>query len=189
MGRPRTIEPDDVLNAAERVVVREGAVNLTVDAVANEAGISKAAVLYDYKTKQALIRALIERRIRDGEQKIRMLIDAEPDQPNSCIRGHLAAARRSFSDEERSVAFTLCAAMAQDCDLLEPVQASLRRTFDEIAASSTSPRGARLAFLALQGLVLLDWFGLHRWSQAERDQLIVEISRLVEAKASADSEE
>ena len=51
MGRKRTIEPDAVLDAAEQVVMRDGAARLTLDAVACAAGISKASVLYDYKTK------------------------------------------------------------------------------------------------------------------------------------------
>ena len=55
MGRKRAIDQQQVLDAAERVVGRDGAANLTVDAVAREAGVSKASVLYDYKSKQALI--------------------------------------------------------------------------------------------------------------------------------------
>ena len=57
MGRLRIIDRDAVLTAAERVVRRDGAARLTIEAVAAEAGISKASVLYDYKTKQALIKA------------------------------------------------------------------------------------------------------------------------------------
>jgi hypothetical protein len=39
MSRPRTIDQDDVLIAAEVVANRDGAANLTLDAVANEVGI------------------------------------------------------------------------------------------------------------------------------------------------------
>ncbi|MBL6430319.1 MAG: TetR family transcriptional regulator [Alphaproteobacteria bacterium] len=63
MGRKRTIEPDAVLDAAEQVVMRDGAARLTLDAVACAARINKASVLYDYKTKQALIKAVLERRL------------------------------------------------------------------------------------------------------------------------------
>ena len=44
MARPRVIKQDDILDAAEAVVVRCGAAHLTLDAVAVEAGISKASV-------------------------------------------------------------------------------------------------------------------------------------------------
>ena len=57
MGRTRVIDREAVLLAAERVITRDGAARVTLEAVAAEAGISKASVLYDYKTKQALLKA------------------------------------------------------------------------------------------------------------------------------------
>src|SRR3546814_2511896 len=42
MARPRTIDRDAVLDAAQRVVARDGAAGLTLEAVAAEDGISKA---------------------------------------------------------------------------------------------------------------------------------------------------
>lgn len=185
MGRHRTIDREAVLDAAERVVMREGAAHLTLDAVASEAGISKASVLYDYKTKRALIRALIERRVAVEEARVQAFVDGEPDRANASIRGRLAAASRSFSDEDRAVALNLCVALAQDAELRGPVQESLRSVTSQIAASSTHPRGAMLAFLAIEGLTLLDWFGLHSFPQAERDRLIAEIGWLIEQSPSA----
>lgn len=96
MGRQRSIDRDAVLNAAERVVIRDGAANLTLEAVAAEAGISKASVLYDYKTKRALIRTLIERRVAAEEELIQRFVDAHADRPDARIRGYIAAATRSF---------------------------------------------------------------------------------------------
>ncbi|MDF2619304.1 MAG: TetR/AcrR family transcriptional regulator [Xanthobacteraceae bacterium] len=180
MGRQRSIDRDAVLDAAERVVVRDGAANLTLEAVAAEAGISKASVLYDYKTKRALIRTLIERRVAADEELVQRFVDAQAERPDARIRGYIAATTRSFSDEERSVGLNLCAALAQDEALREPVQQSLRATIAEIETSSAHPRGAMLAFLSIQGLMLLDWFGLYNFSPPERERLIAEIGWLIQ---------
>ena len=179
MGRHRTIDREAVLDAAERVVMRAGAAHLTLDAVAAEAGISKASVLYDYKSKRALIGAVIERRVGTEERKIQAFIDTEAGKPDADIRGRLAAASRSSSEEDRSVALNLCVALAQDAELRGPVQKSLQDTLSAIAASSTHPRGAMLAFLAIEGLTLLDWFGLLSFPEPERDRLIAEIGWLI----------
>jgi AcrR family transcriptional regulator len=179
VGRQRTIDREALLDAAERVVMREGAAHLTLDGVACEAGISKASVLYDYKTKRALVRALIERRVATEQQRVQRFIDAESDRPNARIRGHLAATSRSFSDEERSVALNLCAALAQDAELRVPVQQSLGEAVAEIQRDSAHPRGAMLAFLAIEGLTLLDWFGLHSFDKPERERLIADIDWLI----------
>jgi AcrR family transcriptional regulator len=180
LARHRSIDREAVLDAAERVIIRDGAANLTLEAVAVEAGICKASVLYDYKTKRALIRKLIERRSAIEEAVVRDLVSAEDGRQNAHIRGHVAAATRSFSDEERAVGLNLCAALAQDADLREPVQHFIRTAIVDIASSSTYPRGAALAFLATQGLVLLDWFGLHSFPPEDRARLVADIGWLIE---------
>jgi len=53
-----TVRPatrDVILDAAERVVSREGSGRLTIDAVVRESGFSKGGVLYNFPSKQALI--------------------------------------------------------------------------------------------------------------------------------------
>lgn len=169
-----------VLDAAEKVATREGAARLTLEAVAAEAGISKASVLYDYKTKRALVRAVIERRVATEKARIAIFVDALADQPNARIRGRLAATSRSFSDEDRSVALNLCAALAQDEELREPIQQSYGELIADISSNSTHPRGAMLAFLAAEGLMLMEWFGLHNWAADERERLVAEIGWLVD---------
>ena len=87
VGRPRTIDRESVLDAAQAVAARDGAAYLTLEAVATEAGISKASVLYDYKNKQALMRAVIERRIAAEDARIQEIQDRLGDEPNAAILG------------------------------------------------------------------------------------------------------
>jgi AcrR family transcriptional regulator len=50
-----------LLDAAEAVVVRQGIANLTLDAVAAEAGMSKGGLLHHFPTKNRLVEALVMR--------------------------------------------------------------------------------------------------------------------------------
>src|SRR5690606_15169274 len=61
MGRRQTIDRGALLDAAERVVLRDGANGLTMDAVAREAGVSKGGVLYAFATKDRLIDEMMRR--------------------------------------------------------------------------------------------------------------------------------
>ncbi|MFQ6690371.1 TetR/AcrR family transcriptional regulator, partial [Bordetella pertussis] len=61
MGRKRSIDRDKVLDAAETIVVRDGAKGLTIDAVAREMGVTKGGIQYCYGSKDAMIEALFER--------------------------------------------------------------------------------------------------------------------------------
>lgn len=180
MGRKRVINPEQILDAAEVVVARDGAAKLTLDAVAAQAGISKASVIYDYKSKPALIEALVLRAVRNDNA----FNDAKTAElggvASPVIRGRIAAAAQPFPDEFRAVALNLGAAMAQDTELRSVFQANQRRVIGAIADTSAQPRGALLAYLALEGLKLLESLDYHRWPPAERSQIIAEIGWLVD---------
>lgn len=182
MGRKRQTSADEILNAAEKVIARDGAANLTIDAVAIEAGVSKATVLYDHKSKQALVRSLVERavaadnRLNDDAASRFSAVDS------AVIRGRIAAAAQPLPEQFRPVALNLCAALAQDAELRSAVQENQRKVVGQILADSRSPRGALIAYLALEGLKLLEALDYHRWEEPERTRILREIAGLVDAK-------
>ncbi len=185
MGRKRAIDQQQVLDAAERVVGRDGAANLTVDAVAKEAGVSKASVLYDYKSKQALIEAVVDRAFeRDNEHHAR--IEATiGDLQDRAVRGRIVAAAEPPPEEFRAVALNLSAALTLDAGLRRKMQASQDATIARILQNSQSPRGALLAYLALEGLKFLEYLDFHHFSRADRDEVLREINWLVTATPQA----
>jgi AcrR family transcriptional regulator len=180
MGRNRVIDREAVLDAAQTVVTRDGAARMTLEAVAAQAKISKASVLYDYKTKEALIKALIERRVETEETRLQRIMERIGPVPDAAIRARIATASRSVSDEDRAAARNLCSTLSQDADLRKPIQEFLRRHIEEVLEKSEHPRGALLAFLATEGLMSLEWLGLHAWPEEEREALLSEIRWLVE---------
>ena len=186
MARNRTIDSNAVLDAAERVAVRDGAVGLSIDAVAREAGISKSRVVYDYKSKSGLLQALIERRLRSGEDKLAASVSAHADTANPELFGRIAARSEMPKDDDRALALTICAAMSSE----EPLQAMVRNSVSrDVAAVQLHARNAPLAliaYLALHGLMSLEYMDFHRWDQVERDTILTEIRRLSEAASKPD---
>ena len=185
MARTRTIDRTAVLDAAERVVARDGATRLTLDAVAAEAGIAKASVLYDYKTKQALIKAVIEHRMATEVNRLRSFIDREGDKPDAAILGLITAVEKDSGDLNRNVALDLAVALNQHDDLRDSIRENFGAFFDGVETTSIHPRQAKVAFLALEGLKLIESFGFYEWEQCERDQLIEDIRSLVHSDAAS----
>jgi AcrR family transcriptional regulator len=180
VGRTRTIDREAVLDAAERVVARDGATRLTLDAVATEAGISKASVLYDYKSKQALIKAVIERRVATEVARLRSFIDHEGDKPDATIIGRIAAAGNRDSTVNRNVALDLAVALNQHNDLRGAIHETFGSFLDDVERTSAYPRRAKVMYLALEGLTLMECFGFYQWSPTERDELLEEIRSLLQ---------
>ncbi|HWV83447.1 MAG TPA: TetR/AcrR family transcriptional regulator [Hyphomicrobiaceae bacterium] len=188
MARTRTIDRNDVIEAAGRVVAREGATRLTLDAVAAEAGISKASVLYDYRTKQALIKAVIEHRVATETARIRSFVDQQGDKPDAAILGLIEATEQGDSTFDRDVALDLAVALNQHNDLRAVIHDSLAEFVADVEKTASDPRRAKVMFLAIEGLKLIEAFGFFKWPDAERDQLIEDIRALLKPAPSTQPE-
>lgn len=178
MGRKRLVERDAILEAALRVLRREGTAGLSIEAVACEAGISKAGVLYDFKTKQAMIHAIVEHQIEAHQERLHACRESLSGNGDCEILATIAAAQRSFSDEDRAAIVGLCASVLQDEDLRDLVKGYNRELMDSAVESAANPRNARLAFLAVEGLMSMERFHLHCWSERERREMIDDILSL-----------
>lgn len=178
MGRRKSIDPQHVLDAAERVVAQVGAARLTLDAVAAEAGVSKASVVYDFQSKAGLIQAVVERAVARDNAFNREA--AKCFDQDAVLRGRLAAAEQPFPEAFQPVALALCAAMAQDPQLRAPIQQNQAQILAEILQQATHPRSAMLAYLALEGMKLLESLDYVQWPPAQRRQLLQDIGALID---------
>lgn len=183
MSRPRTIDRDSVLDAAEAVVVRDGAARLTLDAVATEAGISKATVLYDYKSKEALIRAVSERRLGEERAKMNAAVLARQGEANALIKAFIATIGQGMDCRAQSVGINLCAAASLDAELRHGWEKLVGSTMTEIQETSTDPAKAQIAFLAVQGLKLMEFLGLYDWPPEERARILGDIAAMIDDPA------
>jgi AcrR family transcriptional regulator len=179
MGRKRVISEDQVLNAAERVVVTKGAGRLTIEAVALQAGISKATVLYYYKTKRALIQAVVDRIVNAEVAANEAAIDSLQGEKDAAIRGRILAASETMTDEFRSVGLNLCASVANDPRLRRQGKEYMKRTIERIRKTSDHPDGAMLALVALEGVKLMELIDWHTWTRSERKRLLKDIEWLI----------
>lgn len=178
MGRKRIIDQEAILDAAERVVGRDGAANLSLDAVATEAGVTKASVLYDHKSKQALIEAVVDRAFMRDKAYHSQIEDKIVEDEGRVIKGRIMAALEPPADEFRAVALNLSAALTLDVRLRAKMRASQASTIANILETSTASRGALLAYLALEGLKFLEYLDFHHFDRADRDRILREINWL-----------
>lgn len=178
VGRKKSIDRDRVLDAAETVVATVGAARLTLEGVAREAGISKGSVIYDYGSKQALLEAMVQRAVaRDNAFNEAAALSCDAPE-NRTLHGRIAAAAQPFPDAFRAVALNICAALAQDQQLRSAIQENQRAVITRIREEGAGARGPMLAYLALEGLKLLEALDYHQWPEAEREALLGDIHEL-----------
>lgn len=157
MERPhrRPNSREEILDAAEAVVGSLGAANLTLDAVADRAGISKGGLLYNFPSKEALLKAMIDRLLERSNayrQEARQT-QVAPDDPAADLKAYILAAFRQ-SGEREPVCGALLAAGASDPRLLTPVRDRHEALFRDLSAGKRYPLRVLVVMLAMDGLWL-----------------------------------
>jgi AcrR family transcriptional regulator len=150
---------DRLLDAAEAVVGRDGVSNLTLEAVAREAGVSKGGLLYHFRSKSELIVAIVERLAVRCESRQAGVVAENPPSPGAFTRAYVLARSETVCDKE-PIHTALLAAAATNREYLDPI----RRRFDQwqakIESDGIDPVTAMIVRLAMDGLCLSKLFGM-----------------------------
>ncbi|MFN4008610.1 MAG: TetR/AcrR family transcriptional regulator [Pannonibacter sp.] len=183
--RNREQTRERLVDAAMDVVFEDGARRLSLDAVAERAGVSKGGLLYHFPSKSELLQAMVARHLAQLAEAIRAAhADLTRDrQPNALIRAYLTAVSQDLCMETQAP-MGLVAAIAEEPGLLEPVRLHNERLLAELRATSETPDLAELAFLAVEGVWYLKLFGLKHFSQAQLEARLELFSKLLAAPPS-----
>lgn len=177
MGRQRTIDRDKVLDAAEDIVIKQGAAALTIDAVAKSMGISKGGVQYCFGNKEALIDAMFDRWSASYEQIFNREI-AKDGSPENRINAHRLA---TYEHDKTAIAkgAALMASLLQTPEYLESTRAWYRERLRNLDTSTDQGKRARLMFLATEGAFTLRYFGLMDIDDNEWQEVFHDMSRFL----------
>ena len=156
MGRTPTISREELLDVAEGIVRRGGGAALTIGALAQAAGISKGGVQYSFASKDALVRALID---RWTDQFDRLLGEPLAEDPVDFVHRYIAATRVSQQAINAKMAGLLVSYL-EDPTNLQETRDWYRGIFARLAGDTARARAARVAFLAVEGLFLMQINGI-----------------------------
>jgi AcrR family transcriptional regulator len=170
---------DGILDAAQVVVLEVGAAHMTLDAVATKAGVSKGGLLYHFPTKEALLKALLKRRLQHLEEARKRKCAELQDGPAREIKAYvLSSLSRNLKDAP--IGASLLAAIAHDPKLLEPVRGDYQKRLAELIPAGLRFERALVVALAADGLRLLELLSLSPLNAKQRKQLIKELFRLAD---------
>lgn len=176
---------DRLLAAAEKVVSRDGVTNLTLEAVAREAGVSKGGLLYHFPSKSALIVAIVEQLAAHCEAKQAKALAAEGNAPGAFTRAYVRARLEGFDPQAVPLHTALLAAAGENPQYLQPFRVHAGEWQRRIESDGIDPVTANIVRLAIHGLCLGEMFGMPvaegQMKQRVLDRLI-EMTRTPEKK-------
>jgi len=151
---------DRLLNAAEAVVTRDGVRNLTLEAVAREAGVSKGGLLYHFPSKSDLVIAIVDRLASRCELDQVRAMAADPQARGAFTRAFLTARANPPDPEEEPIHTALLAAAGTDPQYLDPIRRRITEWQGKLESDGIDPATAHIVRLATEGLCLCQLLGL-----------------------------
>jgi len=171
---------DRILDAAEQLVAAQGASSLTLDAVAQAAGVSKGGLLYHYPNKDALLAAMIERHCDDLDERCARELEGLPaDQPSSRLKASILGVLTPRAGRE-DVGAALLAAAANKPALLDGARARYAEHVAQLTASGGCFARSAVIMLAVDGLMLGEVWRLTPFTSEQRDLIVKELLRLAD---------
>lgn len=162
---------DKILDAAMSIVREQGVAKLTLDAAAKCAGVSKGGVLYHFKTKDDLIRGMVELFVDRHESLMQFYYDAEPEGPYRWARAAVKADHDPRAVSNDKLASALLASIAVNRELVAPIQAGYDQWIARIHSDSPNPQLAILVCMALDGHCLESILGLDLCDAEGRERM------------------
>jgi len=156
-----------------------GSGRLTLDAVAERAGLSKGGLLYNFPTKEALLQGMVQRLVDEvSTEREALRAQAEPGR-NLEARLCTAALLKLRQGRTKEVANGLLAASAENPRLLDPVREVIKATLENLTATSDDLDAALVGWLVIEGLNSLEMHNLSPFSQEEQKQVVAAVDRLL----------
>jgi AcrR family transcriptional regulator len=157
-----------LLEAANRVILRDGAGKLTLDAIAKEAKISKGGLLYHFSNKKSLIEAMLEHQFAPFENALARDATSEPGSfTRAVIRNSIGVP----GVETQQFEAALIVGLVEEPALLDVVRPRYKTWQDRLEQDGIDPAKATLIRLALDGLYLAELFQLGAPSLEVRQRL------------------
>ncbi|WP_159588684.1 TetR/AcrR family transcriptional regulator [Chelativorans xinjiangense] len=168
---------EEILDAAQRIVKRDGAAHLTIDGVAREAGLSKGGVLYNFPNKERLLKGMLDRMLQNTIQLLEAFREEFADGPNPTLRAIIrTTANKECLDPTLSRA--ILAVAAEDPEMLTPLHAELAKRWEQVRQECEDRDMAALLWAAADGLMFHALLDIGIFPPEKRAELLEKLDEL-----------
>ena len=170
MKARRANSREKILAAAADVARESGPGSLSLDAVANRAGVSKGGLLYNFPTKAQLMQALVEDYLRAFERALETA-RSNDGRGESPLAAYIRLSADEFEKTQQSASW-IFSAIAEDPDFLTPITSFKRQLFERLKGETPDLKALMICYLAIEGLRSMNLFDSDVLSQDERRLLV-----------------
>jgi len=152
--------------------------HISLDAVAQRAGVSKGGLLYHFPTKAKLLEALVEYHLHAFDEGMKKRERLNEGAPNNVVNAYVDLFTREHKRKQPPPS-GLMVALAENPNLLDPVRRFNRILLDRMKNNSVDPTMAMIVFLAIEGIRSMELFNTRALGEEEFDAVIARLKELV----------
>lgn len=168
-----------LLEAALTIIARDGPARLTLDAISRESGISKGGLLHQFRTKEAVLQALVDRQVKYFEDFSRgYMAEFGDTQPQPNLAAKIATLREAMTTPA-SVVFAVLGAATEVPSLLSTSREIDAGMIEIVKDEASDAELSLLRWSAAWGLTLTSMLGVFPLSEEMRERLF---DRLLDEK-------
>jgi AcrR family transcriptional regulator len=161
------------------VVDEAGPANLSLDAVAKRAGVSKGGLLYNFPTKDSLLLGMMTRGIERARQAENRARAALGDVSGSFLKAYASSTLATPEVLRPKSGAAVLAAIANNPELLDPLKEYFRRLPNELKRHADRDLAA-IVCLATDGLFFLELLQVSPFGRKQRRRILDALVRLAE---------
>lgn len=154
-----------IIDAAQDVVMGSWVSHLTLNAVVAKAGVSKGRLIHHFPSKNALLRATIERQTEVFDEARRQILEQLP-KGSSCEPKSFIIAPTSRNRYLDRLGASLSAAVAHSPNLNEPIRKAVDEPYTKLAVTDIPFEKTIVMPLAAQALWLYDILSLSSFTES-----------------------
>ena len=145
-----------ILAAAAELAREKGAAHISIEAIAQRAGLSKGGLLYHFPRKDALIQALVELHMAEVEAELASVEATSGRRRTNAVARALVEMHRDKACRQHGKLDGVLVALAENPHLLDPVRAHQKRVVERIRNTAADRELSLIALLAVEGMRSLD---------------------------------
>jgi AcrR family transcriptional regulator len=175
----RANSKEAILDAAEAVVMEMGAVHTSLDVVAHKAGVSKGGLMYHFPTKESLLKAMIDRLVKQFYEDREKMSQGMKQSPGRLLKAGILTALEPNEKRDR-MGLSILVVAAHDPQLLERLKEAYQEHQKELVDSGLPYERASILSLAADGMMFRELLRLSPFSVVQRKKIKDEMARMID---------
>mgnify|MGYP002661750532 FL=1 len=176
-----TNKKNNLLTAASEIVKEEGVVKLTLEAVAQRAGVSKGGLLYHYTSKEALIKGMVEEWTNNFFESIKTIVNKDSKESGKWNRAYGTTTLFDLdNNNNKNLRSALMAAMFINPDLLDDYKQKYDILHTKLLNDGIDPLKITMARLLIDGLWFSEIFEIAPLNEEVKKQIFDELIMMIQ---------